>query len=133
LARANGTKYFITACAASVPAREILERQSKPMAQLRQQPRLIEDIFARAAHPTLEQQRLDFRHRPPGRPHGVARQALQCPHPLVAVDEDKSLGFADHDDGQLLADFGQGADECAFGHGGALADTRVAQLQLMQF
>ena len=43
-----------------------------------------------------------------------------------------SFGFADHDDWQLLTDLGQGAHECAFGDGGALADALVAQFQLMQ-
>src|SRR5260370_839050 len=86
---------------------ELLERPLAAFLQLCEQPGLIERVLAPATQAPLQEQRFDFFDLPARGARGIARQALERPHALAAIDEDELLGIAHHDDRGLLADLGE--------------------------
>jgi len=93
--------------AATEAARQLLETQGQALAQLGQQPALLQRRRARSAHQVaLEDQRLGRRQVPLHRAHRVLAEAPQRPQTVVAVDDDVALrlaGQAHHHDRHLLA------------------------------
>jgi hypothetical protein len=93
LTRANGTRYFIAACAGTVPAGpdrapraiERLEQPLPPRHPARRATQLARQLL----------QRLDLTDRPRRRDRRVALQPVQRLDPQVAVDQHQPIGVAD--------------------------------------
>ena len=88
---------------------EIIQTESQTAMQLNQQPSLFERRFSlgRTQGP-VQYQSLGLVHVPDCRAHRVLTETLQCSQPLVAIDDQESVGCAgqgDHYDGNLLAPF----------------------------
>ena len=83
-------------------AREIIKAEPKAAMQLGQKPALLKRGFSfRCAQGSIQYQCLGFIHVPDCGAHCVLAQAAQRPNPLIAVDDQETVGFLgqrnDHD------------------------------------
>jgi hypothetical protein len=97
--------------AAVKPAGQIVQTQSLAAMQLGQQPGLFQRRFPfRRAQRSVQYQRFGFVHVPDRGANRVPLQPLECPYPLVTVNDQKPVRFAVcgyNDDGNLLPPFSQ--------------------------
>jgi hypothetical protein len=94
------------------PPRKIFQAEPEAAMQLGQQPALFERRFSfRRALGPVQYQGFSFVHVPNRGAHHIVPEALKCPDPLVAVDDQEPVRLfrkANDDYGHLLPSFGQG-------------------------
>ena len=118
------------------PSSKIVQAESKAAMKLGKQPSLFKRCLSfGAAQGPVQHKCLGFVHVPNRSSHRVVPKALQRPYPLVAVDNQESVGLFsqrnDHDR-NLLAPFGERSQQPPLALRAADAKPFVAQVELVE-